>query len=516
MAGFGKWRILALVGIIVAALCVAFAVRPSKAQRPVLKLPSSGRLLLENVTVVDARNGQLTPGMAIEMAGGKITRVVKAGAAPIDASVQRVNGRGKFVAPGYNDMHLHVLGPDDPSGELALLLAGGVTGFRQMSGSNDLLKERREHRLPLTRYAPALLAMPGEVLTPFNSGSAAEARGEIDRQKAAGADFIKVGMVSPEVFWVVLQEAKRVGLRAVGHLQVGVDPARASREGFHSIEHLGPGDPIWIACSRQRDSLFVEAAQHPALKAPPFKIPFLDKIVAWRLEKILINPSAFSDTEDIARLQRAFDSYDGSRCDAITQLFRANDTWHVPTLVRLRTQELSDDPAYQRSPFLRYMPQANIDRWRDVLDRFRKLPAPMLATFRAQYPRNLALVKRMSDAGVPMMTGTDGGGLAMPGMSLHEEFDELARAGLSPLKILQMTTTAPATYLGRAASMGRVADGYEADLVLLDASPLDSAANLHRIAGVVRAGFYHSATELAAMRAQVARSQGTFEPLAKP
>jgi hypothetical protein len=507
---------MALVVVLIAAVALTLIVRPSKAQRPVSEIPAAGRLILDDVTVVDPRDGGLLPGMAVEMTGGRITKVTKAGGVSADPSLQRVDGRGKFVVPGYNDMHLHVLGPDDPSGELALLLADGVTGFRQMSGSEDILKERREHRLPLTRYAPALLAMPGDVLTPFNAGSPAAARAEVDRQKAAGADFIKIGLVPPDVFWAVLDEAKRVGLRALGHLQVGVDPARASREGFHSIEHLGPGDPIWIACSRQRDALFVEAAKHPALNAPPFKIPFLEAIIAWRLQTILINPAAFAKPDDIARLRTALDSYDPARCAALTELFRANDTWNVPTLVRLRTQELPDDPAYQRSPFLPYMPQANIDRWQGVLKRFRKLPAPMLATFRAQYPRNLALAKLMSDAGVPLMTGTDGGGLAMPGMSLHEEFKELARARVAPLKILQMTTTAPATFLGRTASMGRIADGYDANIVLLDANPLDDVTNLHRIAGVVRAGFYYSAADLATMRAQVAQRRGSFKAPTTP
>jgi imidazolonepropionase-like amidohydrolase len=111
----------------------------------------------------------------------------------------------------------------------------------------------------------------------------------------------------------------------------------------------------------------------------------------------------------------------------------------------------------------------------------------MLATLHSANVRNLALAKFLSDAGVPMMAGTDGGGLAVPGMTMQQEFDELARAGISPLKVLQMTTTNPAIFLGRTKSMGLVADGYEADLVLLDANPLESVANLHGIAGAVRA-----------------------------
>jgi hypothetical protein len=73
---------------------------------------------------------------------------------------------GKFVVPGYNDMHSHALNLADPSGSSALMLAEGITGFRQMSGSPALLKKRREDALPIGPAAPALLEAPGTILTP--------------------------------------------------------------------------------------------------------------------------------------------------------------------------------------------------------------------------------------------------------------------------------------------------------------------------------------------------------------
>jgi imidazolonepropionase-like amidohydrolase len=475
-----------------------------------LEFPVSGRLRIDGVSIVDPRDGRVTPDMVIETEAGKIVRIAKAGSLTEDRTAKRVDGRGKFVVPGYNNMHAHALGPDDPSGDLALMLSEGVTGFRQMSGSDEMLRERREHRLPLTRYAPALLGMPGAVLTPFNAGSPDEARREVAKQKAEGADFIKIALVSADVFWATLKAAREAGLPAVGHIQVGVDPARASKEGFRAIEHLGPGDPIWIACSGNRKALFADAAAHPAMKAPPFKIPFLETIVMYRLRKLLINPAAFAEPADIVRLQRALDSYDADRCKALAAEFARQQTWNVPTLVRLRTQQLADDPAYLSDPTLRYMPQANIDRWKEVTERFTALPAAMLATYHANYARNLALTKLLSDAGVPMLAGTDSGELAGPGMTLQQEFVELARAGLTPLKILQMTTILPARFLNRTGSMGLVAQGYDADLVLLDANPLESAAALGKIFGVVRAGFYYSASDLQALRDRVATTRGVL------
>jgi imidazolonepropionase-like amidohydrolase len=89
-----------------------------------------------------------------------------------------------------------------------------------------------------------------------------------------------------------------------------------------------------------------------------------------------------------------------------------------------------------------------------------------------------------------------------------QEFDELAKAGLSPLTILQMTTRYPAIFLGRAAHMGSVVAGGDADLVLLDANPLADVQNKHRIVGVVRARIYHSRQDLDALAARVAAGHG--------
>ena len=117
--------------------------------------------------------------------------------------------------------------------------------------------------------------------------------------------------------------------------------------------------------------------------------------------------------------------------------------------------------------------------------------------------------KLFDDAGVRMMVGTDGGGQA-PGQSIHQEFDELAKAGLAAFKILQMTTLNPAEFLRRTATMGSMDVGKNADIVLLNGNPVESVQNLHRISGVVRAGFYYSQADLDALRARAK------EPRARP
>jgi imidazolonepropionase-like amidohydrolase len=94
--------------------------------------------------------------------------------------------------------------------------------------------------------------------------------------------------------------------------------------------------------------------------------------------------------------------------------------------------------------------------------------------------------------GVKMMAGTDGN----EGDAIHKEFDELEKAGISPLHVLQMTTLNGVEFLGRLDDMGTVEVGKYADLVLLDANPIESVQNHHKIDAVIRAGSYRSKEEL--------------------
>jgi imidazolonepropionase-like amidohydrolase len=467
---------------------------------------SARTLVLDGGTVVDPRDGSAAANVSVRIKDGRITDVSPRAVASEDPATDHIDVAGKFIVPGYNDMHSHALNLGDPQRSLALMLAEGVTGFRQMSGSPALLKKRRNNTLPIGPAAPALLQTAGTILTPLNAGSTEAAAAEIRRQHAQGADFVKMVMAAPDVFMAAVNEAGAVGIPILGHLQEGVDVVAASKAGFRSVEHLGPGSPVWASCSSIDDELRSEAYERPVIKAPPFKIPFLERIVTWRMQNLLVNPAAFSDPVDVARIQRALDTYDADKAAAVAAQLAEHGTWQVPTLVRLRSMEYAGEPEYERDEQMAYLPAKNIKRWRKVTAKFLAMPAEAQATYRSLYPRQLNIAKLFSDSGVRMMTGTDGGSMMAPGLTLQQEFGELAKAGLTPLKILQMTTINPAQYLGREDSMGTVRAGCHADLVILDANPLDAVENLRRISAVVRAGTHFSAGELAALKDRAARA----------
>jgi imidazolonepropionase-like amidohydrolase len=119
----------------------------------------------------------------------------------------------------------------------------------------------------------------------------------------------------------------------------------------------------------------------------------------------------------------------------------------------------------------------------------------------------LRLTKLLAESGVSMMTGTDSGGAGhweISGIALHREIDLLRQAGLKPLTILQMTTLNGAKFLHREGRMGTVAVNTDADLVLLDADPVASAANLHRINAVIRSGNYYGEAALERLKQDAA------------
>ena len=156
----------------------------------------TGGLVLNGVTVVATRTGELKPNRAVLLAHGKIQQIVPAGTLQHAEALQTIQAHGKCLVPGFLDMHTHVLQQEHAiEASSALMLAHGITGIRQMAGTTDMLRSRGAGTLSLGEHAPALLALCGEILTPLNAGTPQAGIAEVRRQKAEGADFIKTSFV---------------------------------------------------------------------------------------------------------------------------------------------------------------------------------------------------------------------------------------------------------------------------------------------------------------------------------
>lgn len=218
------------------------------------------------------------------------------------------------------------------------------------------------------------------------------------------------------------------------------------------------------------------------------------------------NVATMTSPEQPAVVRKALDAYSDDRARELAQVLLAHETWQCPTLIREKTNERGDDPVWAEDENLRFISPKTRKVWEKTPKKASGLPDATRELFHDLYDAQLRLTKVLAEAGVPLLAGSDvtGASWEVPGASLHQEFDELAAAGLSPLQVLRSTTSGPARFVGRD-DFGSVGAGGRADLVLLRDDPTQSVAALHGIAGVVRNGTYRSEAELTAMKERIAR-----------
>lgn len=461
----------------------------------------ANRLKLMGAAVVNTRTGGVTPNCSILCEDGLIQNV-SVGPSASDGSSVEVDASDTFVVPGFNDMHAHALQDRHPELSLEAMLAFGITGTRQLAGSPKLLAVRQQ--FDLMTDTPKVLEIAGEILTRQNAATPEMAVAEVKRQAEQGADFIKVIDIDNATFFAALAEAQRQKLPFLGHVPPEVDAAEASRKGMRSMEHLGPAEIELISCSKREwlVRLLLKLRPRPALDLSPEKMAEIGRL-------IVANPTLFRakmDPDAFVKTRRLTASFSEDKCRKLAKIFVDNQTWQCPTLIRLETMQFGDSERFTESVELRFVPASVRIFWMQVSEQFRSLMSEEArATLRDLMELELRMTKIFDEEGVQMITGSDyGGGWVIPGVSLHQEFDLLARAGLAPLKILQMTTLLAATFLGREHIMGTVEAGKQADLVLLGSDPVANVEALHDIRGVVRNGRFYKPSQLENIKDRVA------------
>ena len=174
-------------------------------------------------------------------------------------------------------------------------------------------------------------------------------------------------------------------------------------------------------------------------------------------------------------------------------LFVNNVTWQVPTLVSSNVVAHANDASFAKDVRLAYAPSADREAWGPAQNMFVRFSSPEYwVQRRAAFQKELEIVGDLHRAGVLFLAGTDSGGVPYlyPGFSLHDELAFLVQAGFTPIEALQAATLKPAQFLGLSDQLGTIAPGKQADLVLLEANPLDDIHNTQRIRAVVVQGRY--------------------------
>jgi hypothetical protein len=205
--------------------------------------------------------------------------------------------------------------------------------------------------------------------------------------------------------------------------------------------------------------------------------------------------------------QDLLDSYSDEKAAKLFQTFVANHTWQVPTFpLLIHLAYLTPETDLANDSRMKYVPAGVRKNW--DAGRRENLANQGATEFRMRRElvrRSLSVFKQMNAAGVPMMAGTDTTAPnVFPGFAVHEDLNYFVLAGLTPLEALQSATIKPAEFLGRAAEQGTIAPGKRADLVLLNANPLDDIRNTQKIDAVVVNGKLLNRADLDALLAKVA------------
>jgi membrane-bound lytic murein transglycosylase MltF/imidazolonepropionase-like amidohydrolase len=426
-------------------------------------------LVLEGVTVLDLASGLAEPGLTVVVAGDRIAEVGKTLAVARPAGARVVDGNGKFLIPGLWDMHVHTAFGDWFPGArdiaLPLFVANGVTGVRDMGGDLDVLLEWRQAIGRGALVGPRMV-ISGPMLdgpqprfpSSLAIASAEDGRRAVRDLAARGVDFIKLQSLVPrDAAFAIAEEARKVGIPFAGHVPDAVRASEMAAAGQHSFEHL-----IGIfEGSSPREDEFLKGDKSPG---------------------------------------RFLQSFDQARAGALAAELARHRTWQCPTLAWEQGGGLLEERDLDHDPLAKYAPAS----WRNgAWKRFREqitgeFNVDDLATRKRFLAKELEVVGALHRAGVPFLAGTDtvAGVHIFPGFSLHDELGLLVRAGFTPLQALQSATLRPAEYLSLADRLGSVRQGLLADLVLLDANPLDDIANTRRIRAVVANGRYFSRDDL--------------------
>lgn len=456
-------------------------------------LPARSQHLIYDVTIVDVETGKLIMDAAVYVDRGKIQ--------DIGSSLQlqkkypknsSINGAGKYLIPGLWDMHIHLEGTaliKDNEALMPIFLAYGITTVRDCASDLGLQVLAWRDEINAGKRIGPTIYTAGRKLEGKNSmwkgdleiDNEAELMAMLDTLRRDKVDFIKIteNTLGGDLYIKSVAAAHARGYRVSGHVPLDVRIDELVSAGYTSVEHAS----YMLRLGRDETGI-------------------VDKLRKGSLTKAEAS-TLYTASFDQAKAKQAYAS------------LAKQGLFVCPTLIGSYQLAYLKDTDHSKDVFLQYLTKSYISNYAWRIERMaNETPAQL-----QQRKDALALLKTqlplMLESGITLMAGSDAAALntyVYPAESLLQELEIFAEAGLTQVQILQSATLAGAKYFNVLDRTSSIHKNKDADLVLLDANPLDDIKNLRKVRAVFKKGTYYSREKLDTM---LAESKATKERLDK-
>jgi imidazolonepropionase-like amidohydrolase len=413
-------------------------------------------LAVEHVRLFDSVNAVMRDDQTVVVKGNRIIAAGSAASVQVPEDAEHIDGTGKTLLPGLYDMHVHSSPPDG-----IMNIASGVTSVRDMGNDIDDLALMQRQWQDGTAIGPRVSKAglidgrdPMQSPTGIFVTTQEEANAAVNRYADLGYIQTKVySSLNPALLPGIIEVSHKRGLRVSGHVPNGITAAQFVDEGADEIQHINfiflnfLADKVKDTRTPER---FTAVGQYAAA------LDLQSKQVNDFINLLLQHHTTVDVTLG------AFESM-------FTGRPRQASSDYAPILDRLPAQ-------VQRSAFTGGLPVTPVND----------------QTYRDSYAAMLKMTKRLYDAGVPILAGTD----ATAGIMLHRELELEVKAGIPPLKSLQIATFVAATVLKQQDQLGSIEPGKLADLVLVEGNPGTNISDIRRCRIVIKDGAIFDSAKL--------------------
>jgi imidazolonepropionase-like amidohydrolase len=389
-----------------------------------------------NVNVVPMDRDRVVAGQTVVVRDGRIAAVGPSASTTVPAGAVRVDGQGKYLMPGLAEMHGHVPPPNQPAqyieDVLVLYFANGVTTVRGMQGAPGQLELR--DRVNKGELVGPTLYLAGPSFNGNAVKTPEQAVQMVREQKSQGWDLLKVqGGLSVATYDAMARTAKEVGIPFAGHVPADVGLLHAIEMGQQTYDHI-------------------------------------DGFIEY--------------------LGGAKGPVDEVKLREIVRRVREQGAWIVPTMAVWETlQGTLDDKTLTAYPELKYMPVQQVQQWTLALQKRLSNPQLNQAAAKLVIDNRMRILRALHEGGVRILLGTDAPQqFSVPGFSIHREMTRMIAAGMTPYDVVKSGTQSVGAYFKDRDDFGTIEVGKRADLVLVDANPLQNVANIARRSGVMARG----------------------------